>query len=217
VLRNAVLTLGLVILVSSGGCAASAPAPIAEAPWPPQCRPSEFKGARLWRSARHPDRATVEGWVDVKAEIDAAGHVVRAEVRDSFPTREFDRAALDAVRYRDFYPIENQVCGTILVREVFARKNGQIAEKLSAARGYFERCEFTEAANEARAARGATRNPQVYLEAALLESAAIEVEFPELAEPLLARYASLAPDVETVAEARERALRYLPDYCRSQP
>jgi protein TonB len=80
--------------------AAQAPAPV---PLPPPTR------LKYVAPTYPPEAATkgVEGWVDVSFGVNAAGDVIDARVDDAQPRRQFDRAALSAVRQWKYQPSDD--------------------------------------------------------------------------------------------------------------
>ena len=160
-------------------------------------------------------RSGTEGWVDLEAALELDGAVRRVRVVDSFPSGTFEEAAAKALaRWR--YSPRDGACRVVGVRIIFAHRNGQIREvasKLERARYHLGRCEFSAAAFEARRVRSGSSNPQVVLESALIEAAAIEGAGDGDADDLLRSYAALAPDTETLDSAQGRARRYVPDHC----
>jgi protein TonB len=80
--------------------AAQAPAPV---PLPPPTR------LKYVAPTYPPEAATkgVEGWVDVSFGVSGAGDVVDARVDDAQPRRQFDRAALSAVRQWKYQPSDD--------------------------------------------------------------------------------------------------------------
>ena len=191
-----------------------------EEPWPPLCPLELERGPRLTREpvlSRAARRTRTEGWVDLKLELSESGKVTRVAVRDAFPKGVFEDSVLEVAPGWYFFRVDDSSCGTHWYRYVVSYKGGQMEEvgpALRSARTYLNRCEYRLAASAARLAREGKRNPQLVLEAALIESAAIEVHDPGRAEVLLESYASVAPDTDSVEAARDRALRYIPDYCR---
>jgi TonB family protein len=183
------------------------------------CLPDVRRVPKIRFDPAYPRRALqsrTEGWVIVQVEIRNDGTLARVAVREAFPRGIFEKETLQAVRRWRYSPVTDSECKHMWVEIRYAFPGGQITEVHAALREageHFSRCEFSAAAAAARRARSDTRNPQIFLAAALIEAAGLEVANPGSATDLLEAYADIASDLEGPEPARRRALNLIPEYC----